>query len=202
MREESGSPNVALSFDDGPDPHWTVRLLDILADLDVRATFFPISARAREHPQIIARMLEEGHGIGLHGAFHLRHKLYPDDMLECDTRLAIEWLGVSDLRLWRPPHGNVTETTPRIATQHRLILQGWSIDSGDWMSGQTAQDMLARIVPRLTEGSVVLMHDAVGPGERDGSPSIRDSCQSTLELVPLLVGEIRARDLSLGPIVS
>jgi peptidoglycan-N-acetylglucosamine deacetylase len=201
MRAESGASNVALSFDDGPDPHWTVRLLDILADLDVGATFFPISSRAREHPRIIARMLEEGHSIGLHGAFHLRHKLYPDDMLESDTRLAIEWLGVRDLRLWRPPHGNVTETTPRIATQHGLILQGWSIDSGDWMRGQTPQDMLTRIVPRLAEGSVVLMHDAVGPGERDGTPSVRDSCQSTLELVPLLVAEIHARDLSLGPIV-
>jgi SAM-dependent methyltransferase len=201
VRKESGSSAIALSFDDGPDPRWTLPLLDILAQLEVRATFFPISSRARAHPEIIERMLADGHVVGLHGAFHLAHSSYPDDMLESDTRLAIEWLGVEDLRLWRPPGGGVTATTRRIAAENGLVLQGWSLSAADWIDGHASEAMLARLAPRLAEGAVILMHDALGPGERDGSPGIRDSCQPTLELVPLLVAEIRAKGLTPGPIV-
>jgi SAM-dependent methyltransferase len=201
MRKESGSSDIALSFDDGPDPRWTLPLLDILSQLEVRATFFPISSRARAHPEIIERMLADGHVVGLHGAFHLAHRSYPDDMLKSDTRLAIEWLGVENLRLWRPPEGGVTATTRRIATENGLLLQGWSLSAADWIDGHSSEEMFARLAPRLAEGAVILMHDAVGPGERDKSPSIRDSCQPTLELIPPLVAEIRARDLTTGPIV-
>jgi peptidoglycan/xylan/chitin deacetylase (PgdA/CDA1 family) len=202
MREGSGSAAVALSFDDGPDPGVTVSLLDTLAELDVRATFFPISARAREHPEIIARMLEEGHVVGLHGAFHLKHSIYPDDVLAADTRLAIEWLGNDDLRLWRPPHGVATDTTWRLAVEHDLVLQGWSLSGADWIDGHTSEAMFERLAPRLKAGAVIDLHDAIGPGKRGGSPSLRSSCQPTLELVPRLVAEIREQGLSLGAITS
>jgi peptidoglycan/xylan/chitin deacetylase (PgdA/CDA1 family) len=202
MREDSGSAAVALSFDDGPDPNVTVALLDILAELDVRATFFPISSRAREHPAIIARMLEEGHVVGLHGAFHLKHSIYPDDLLATDTRLAIEWLGNDGVRLWRPPHGLATDATRRLAAEHDLVLQGWSLSSADWIEGHTSQAMFERLAPRLKAGAVIDMHDAIGPGKRSGSPSLRSSCRPTLELVPRLVAEARTQGLSLGAILA
>jgi peptidoglycan/xylan/chitin deacetylase (PgdA/CDA1 family) len=202
MREESGSAAVALSFDDGPDPDVTTALLDMLAELEVRASFFPISSRAREHPEIVARMLEEGHAVGLHGAFHLKHSIYPDDLLAADTRLALKWLGHEDVRLWRPPHGIATETTRRLAAEHGLVLQGWSLSSADWIEGHTSEQMFERLAPRLRAGGVIDMHDAIGPGKRAGSPSLRSSCQPTLELIPRLVEEIRARELSLDAIVA
>ena len=202
MREESGSAAVALSFDDGPDPEVTTALLDTLAELEVRASFFPISSRAREYPEIVVRMLEEGHTVGLHGAFHLKHSIYPDDLLAADTRLALEWLGHEDVRLWRPPHGIATETTRRLAAEHGLVLQGWSLSSADWIEGHTSEQMFERLAPRLKAGGVIDMHDALGPGKRGGSPSLRSSCRPTLELVPRLVEELRARGLSLDAIVA
>ena len=200
MIERSGSAAVALTFDDGPDPHSTPRLLDLLAELDVPATFFPISARARAHREIVQRMLEQGHRVGLHGALHLRHSTFPDDLLELDTRLAIEWLAHEDLRLWRPPWGLCTDTTRALAARHGLTLVGWTLDSGDWQRGRGAAEMLADLAPRLCPGAVILMHDGVGPGRRDPDGGVRDDCESTLELVPALVAEIRAAGLSVGPI--
>ena len=57
---------LALTFDDGPDPVWTPRVLDALAACGARATFFPIAPRAERHPALIARMLADGHAVGLH----------------------------------------------------------------------------------------------------------------------------------------
>jgi peptidoglycan/xylan/chitin deacetylase (PgdA/CDA1 family) len=195
MLTRTGSGAVALTFDDGPDPHWTPRLLDLLGEADVRATFFPISARARAHPELIARMREEGHEIGLHGALHLRHGSSPEDLLECDTRLAIEWLGVEGLRLWRPPGGSCTDVTRRLAARYSLTLVGWSISAGDWLASSTSATMLEACAARLTPGAVVLLHDAVGPGRPQ---EMRRSPRSTVELVPALVREIRERGLHLG----
>ncbi len=67
--------SLALTFDDGPDPDWTPRLLDVLAGARARATFFPIAGRAAAQPQLIARMIDEGHGIGLHCDAHIRHSV-------------------------------------------------------------------------------------------------------------------------------
>jgi peptidoglycan/xylan/chitin deacetylase (PgdA/CDA1 family) len=192
---QTGSTAVALTFDDGPDPHWTPLLLDILAETKAPATFFPIAARARAYPELIARMREEGHEVGLHGALHLRHGSSPDDLLECDTRLAIEWLGPEGLRLWRPPGGQCTATTRRLAAHHGLTLVRWSISCGDWLASSTTEVMLQTCIGRLTPGAVILLHDAVGPGR---VPEMRSSPRLTVELVPELVHEIRKHGLQLG----
>ncbi len=200
LRQHSGSQALALSFDDGPDPHWTPRLLDTLRDLEVRATFFPISARARSHPELVRRTLREGHGVGLHGALHLRHPHCPADLLAVDTRLAVAWLAVEDLRLWRPPYGLCAAPTRRLAAEYGLELIGWSVDTNDWRASSTVSAMLAHSAPQIGPGAVVLMHDGIGPGPESGTDAVRSSCAPTLDLVGQLVAESRARGLSLAPI--
>ncbi len=179
---------VALTFDDGPDPRWTPLLLDTLAELRVPATFFPISARARAHPEIVSRIRDEGHEVGLHGALHLDHRRYPRDLLEYDTSLALELLGEPRPRLWRLPYGHLAPTSVHLARRHGLTLVPWSADTEDWRASSDVASMLAKVRPALRDGAVILMHDGIGPGD---PRSTRKSCASTLELLPALVGELR-----------
>jgi peptidoglycan/xylan/chitin deacetylase (PgdA/CDA1 family) len=184
---------VALTFDDGPDPRWTPRLLDLLGELGAPATFFVIASRARRHPQLIERMRAEGHEVGLHGALHLDHTCWPADLIEADTLTALDWLGEPRPRLWRLPWGAFAPVSAHLATKHGLRLVHWTVDSEDW-SGLAAGAMLERLRPALVPDAIVLMHDAVGPSRRGhGGPSA--TREPTLELVAPLLGEIRERGL-------
>ena len=180
---------VALTFDDGPDPVWTPRVLDALGRADARATFFVLSSRAACHPAIVQRMLDEGHEVGLHGNLHLRHDTHPEVTVVTDTEEALALLEPHRPRLWRPPHGVVVDVTRRLAAQHGLELVGWTADTVDWQEGQSQEAMLERLGPQLSAGAIVLMHDAVGPG------ATRTTAAPTARLVEPLVGAIRARGL-------
>jgi peptidoglycan/xylan/chitin deacetylase (PgdA/CDA1 family) len=183
---------VALTFDDGPDPEWTPVLLDRLAELEVPATFFPISSRARAAPELIARIRRDGHEIGLHGAFHLDHRATPRDLLAHDTRLALDWLGEPAARLWRAPWGRVAPASIVIAREHGLRLIGWSLDTEDWRASSTIASVLERTDDGLRAGAVILLHDGVGPATRG---TVRSTVELTVELLPALVDQIRSRGL-------
>jgi peptidoglycan/xylan/chitin deacetylase (PgdA/CDA1 family) len=183
---------VALTFDDGPDPHWTPRLLDELDRAGATATFFVLSPRAACYPEILDRIEAAGHEIGFHGNMHLRHDEHPDAVVETDTAEGLALLGPRRPRLWRPPYGIATVATAKLAERHGMELVRWTEDTVDWQAEETAQSMLARLEPRLTRGAVILMHDAIGPGATRSDPS------PTVELVEPLVAAIRARGLEPG----
>jgi peptidoglycan/xylan/chitin deacetylase (PgdA/CDA1 family) len=181
---------VALTFDDGPDPEWTPRVLDELRRLDAPATFFVLGARARRQRRLLRRMRREGHEVALHGNQHLRHDEHAPAAIESDVREALAIVGRRRVRLWRPPHGIAVAASAEIARKHGLELVHWTADTQDWQEGQSTEAMLARVEPLLVPGAVVLMHDAVGPGSRRASPA------PTLALLEPLVDAIRARGLT------
>src|SRR5690349_2348050 len=98
---------IALTYDDGPDPEWTPRLLDALEHAGATATFFPIAPRAAEHPALIERMLAAGHTVGLHCDEHVRHTDRDEAWLVDDTTRALARLRGVGARptLWRTPWG-------------------------------------------------------------------------------------------------
>jgi peptidoglycan-N-acetylglucosamine deacetylase len=107
-------PLCALTFDDGPDPVWTPRVLARLRHEQARATFFVMAYRAIGHPRVIRRMLQDGHDVELHCARHVRHTELSVGDLGRDTDLALRALrrlGVAP-RLWRPPWGGATTCPP------------------------------------------------------------------------------------------
>jgi peptidoglycan/xylan/chitin deacetylase (PgdA/CDA1 family) len=185
----NASPGVALTFDDGPDPDSTPRFLDELDRLRVRATFFLLGERAGDQRRLVRRIRRAGHEIGLHGYRHLRHDEASRAVIDEDTREALATLGRRRIRLWRPPHGIVTQDSVDVARDHGLELVRWTADTQDWQAGRTVEEMLALVEPLLVPGAVVLMHDAVGPG------SPRESPRPTLALLEPLVASIRARGL-------
>lgn len=178
---------AALTFDDGPDPSWTPRILDALRRADARATFFVIAPLALEHPHLVHAALGAGHGVELHCAEHVRHTHRSRREVEADTHeglRALRSLGVEP-RLWRPPWGVLAPWTEEVAAGFGLKLAPWSADTHDWR-GDTAPKMLRRVEPLLGPGAIVLMHDALGPGVR------RDGCEETVALVGDLVVRLRS----------
>jgi peptidoglycan/xylan/chitin deacetylase (PgdA/CDA1 family) len=185
-------PSLSLTFDDGPDPRWTPKLLDRLASLRARAMFFPIASRAAEHPQLIARMLADGHTVGLHCDEHVRHSARDIAWLRRDTSSALDTLSSLGVRpsLWRTPWGDLAPWSYEVAEEHALRLIGWTVDTHDWR-GDTAAEMFAATRPDLGDGAVILAHDGIGPGAR------RTEARETIEFVGLLARYAAERGLVL-----
>jgi peptidoglycan-N-acetylglucosamine deacetylase len=194
-RTARAMPPVALTFDDGPDPVWTPRVLDALAAAAARATFFVMAPRVAAHPATLAAALAAGHDVELHCGAHVRHTDAGRAAVEADTREALAVLGAHGVqpRRWRPPWGVRAEWSGAVAAAHGLELVGWTADPHDWR-GDAAGTMLKAIAPRLAPGAVVLLHDGIGPGAR------RDGCAETVRLVPRLVAHLRGRGLEPGPL--
>ena len=158
---------LALTFDDGPDPVHTPRLLDLLAQAGATATFFPIAPRAAAQREIVARLRDEGHAVGLHCDAHVRHRSRDRAWCERDTDLALTRLRELRVRptLWRTPWGELAPWTQQVAGQRGLRLVGWDVDTHDWR-GDTSAEMFAATRSSLVPGAVVLAHDGLGPGAR------------------------------------
>jgi peptidoglycan/xylan/chitin deacetylase (PgdA/CDA1 family) len=179
---------IALTFDDGPDPRWTPLVLDALAEAGARATFFPLSPRMAAHPELVARMRADGHLVGLHGWGHLRHPDVRRADIEADTDRA---LAVFDQppAWFRLPWGLAAPWSAEVAADRGMRVAGWTHDTHDWR-GDTAADMLATVTGGgVAPGSVVLAHDALGPG------ATRAGCAETVALIAPLVAFARANGL-------
>lgn len=161
---------VALTFDDGPNDSHTPPILDVLADRGVHATFFVFGRRAREHPPLIARILDAGHSVQPHcWAEHASHHDLNRPSLEEEierTLEALDELGCPAPRFWRPPYGDISDPDSYdVAGAHGLRLVTWTLDTWDWKDGRPAERILDEIDGQTREDavlepdSVVLMHD-------------------------------------------
>ena len=178
---------MALCFGDGPDPIWTPLVLEALASVGARATFFVVAPRAARYPSLISSMRERGHDVAFHCVEHVRHDAMTRRGIEADVESGLLALGRS-VRYWRTPWGLITPATEEVANKHRLRLVGWTADTEDWR-GEAPEEMLARIRGRISPGAIVLMHDGVGPG------ATREGCAATVDLVRPLVVLVRSYGL-------
>jgi len=185
-----GLPRIALTFDDGPWPGATDRVLDILADLDVKAAFFVIGQYVDRHPDLIRRIDREGHLIGNHtydhlGLSFLRGAAFWRDQLD-RTDAAIERATGLRPRLYRPPLGMKTPISSRAAAQSHTTVT-WRRTARDGLA-TTSDRILARLVPHSRPGDILLLHDGVSPQSRR-DPSV------TVSALPPLIGGLRDRGL-------
>lgn len=158
---ETKTAVIALSFDDGPHPIYTPQVLDVLQKHQVKAIFFCIGSEAEKHPEIMARIHNEGHLVGNHSYSHSWHfPLLKQREIEADILLAEQCIAPYQRigKLFRPPFG---VTNPRIARAvKRIGLRsiGWSIRSFDTKQAPTEQT-LKRIKKRIKPGAILLLHD-------------------------------------------
>jgi peptidoglycan/xylan/chitin deacetylase (PgdA/CDA1 family)/glycosyltransferase involved in cell wall biosynthesis len=165
---------IALTFDDGPDPATTPVLLDLLARHGARATFFLVGARAARHPELVARIAAEGHEIGNHSWDHPSlPTLDAAGQADQISRTAAV-LAPHGGRLMRPPYGDQTFRTHRIARRLGCRVVLWSVNGGDWR-GEDADTLAERLIARVGPGAIVLLHDSLqsfeDPAFRDRAPT-------------------------------
>jgi peptidoglycan/xylan/chitin deacetylase (PgdA/CDA1 family) len=181
---------VALTFDDGPDPEGTPRILDALDALELRATFFVLGERARTHPELLDEVTERGHQLATHGDEHERHLLRSPAWVRRDlgrAKDAMERLG-HPVRWYRPAYGQATGTTLLAARAIGLRTVLWSAWGREWASPD-AHLVAARIARRLRPGAIVLLHDS----DRFGPAGM---WRSALDALPLVAAELRRRGLA------
>ena len=187
---------VALTFDDGPDPHWTAKILDILKAKNVPATFFVIGENMEAYPELVKREVDQGELVGSHTYTHPNiAEISPGEMgLQLNlTQRLFQVITGRTMRFFRPPYlGDASPSTPREvapllkARDLGYLSVGLRIDPDDWKRPD-AQLIVQRTLDRLTDanpetgGQVVLLHDSGGDRSR------------TIAALPHLIDAIRAR---------
>ena len=189
------APGLALTFDDGPHPEHTPRVLDVLRERRVRATFFVIGAKAERHPELLRRMRDEGHQIGVHSHTHdrllsLRGAGRVRAELERCAQ-AIERATGERPSLFRPPVGHTGPRVARVADELGFVTVGWSVRGLDGLARTSPADVVRRVARGLRHGAIVLLHDAA---ERD------DFVPAGIAALPLVLDEAAARSVPVVPL--
>ncbi len=152
---------IALTFDDGPHPSITPRILDILKKYDVKATFFAIGKNIETYPEPLIRAASEGHEIGNHTYSHLTGQHTNKETLEKEllkTDELIKKLTGKRPVLYRPPTGYCNLTTVKSAADLNYKIIIWTVDTLDW-AHTSAEKIADNIISNIKNGSIVLMHD-------------------------------------------
>lgn len=183
--------DVALTFDDGPDPEVTPRLLDLLARRRAPATFFLLSEKANRRPDLVRRIAADGHEVALHFDRHDKIPDLPPAVVRRrmkTARASLEAIA-GPVRLFRPPFGSQNVASYLMARSVGLQVVGWTASAQDWEE-QTPAMAARRATFNLRAGDILLMHDGLelGPGE-SGSTFDR------VRMVELILDTMRGRGL-------
>jgi peptidoglycan-N-acetylglucosamine deacetylase len=196
---------VVLSFDDGPDPRWTPRILDVLKEKHAPAVFFVVGEQANQSPDILKREYNEGHEIGNHTFTHPQFDEISRTQVKWELnltqRLIESTLGVKSI-LFRPPYGidhqpeYAEEVAPLPYPQELgYLIVGQRIDPDDWrVDGdkpqRPAKEIVAEVLRQANKGNIVLLHD--GGGERE----------QTVQALPLIIDGLRAKGYELTSVAG
>jgi peptidoglycan/xylan/chitin deacetylase (PgdA/CDA1 family) len=163
-RGPAGSARVALTFDDGPHPVTTRRVLEALAPTRHRATFFVLGEKARRHPGMIREIHTAGHALALHGDSHAwLHSFHtPRSVRDQIARAAasVETVTGAQPRFFRPPFGHTSLTTVLGAQLAGVTLVAWSSRGYDGIRRRKPEAVVKRIARTLVGGAIVMLHDA------------------------------------------
>jgi peptidoglycan/xylan/chitin deacetylase (PgdA/CDA1 family) len=190
-----GARGVALTFDDGPHPQWTPRILDLLAERGARGTFFLMGRKAEQFPEVVRAVLDGGHDVGLHSYEHDRlFALRGERRVRGDLErgiAALERITGRRPAMFRPPIGHTNPVIARVVDSLDLVVVGWTISGRDGLAGARSEAVAARVRRDLRDGTIVLLHDAPEHGDREPAalralPAILDALSSArLEIVPV-----------------
>jgi len=163
--KRNNEKKIALTFDDGPHPIYTKKILDILSKYNVKATFFIIGENAKNYGNVISDIVEQGHDIGNHTFSHQKIKSKSateiiSELEECNQ--AIYQRCGESTKLFRPPGGIMADiciSETNILSDYDIIY--WSIDTHDW-AHESPQNIANHVIQQIKAGDIILMHDYIG----------------------------------------
>ncbi len=186
---ETSQLHISLTFDDGPDPISTPCVLAALKQAGISATFFVIGSKVERYPDLVQRIVREGHTVAVHSYAHqlgysfLSPRYVETDILRC--KRLIEACNVACSDYFRPPVGQVSPRTARGIRAAGMRLVGWSVRGGDGVKHRTTSDCVARVCAGVKPGAIVLLHDAWQGRSLEDSPRICElSQEEQLGLAP------------------
>jgi peptidoglycan/xylan/chitin deacetylase (PgdA/CDA1 family) len=148
--------DVHLTFDDGPHPEWTPRILDMLGLADHKATFFCVGQNVERYPEVFERIQAEGHSWGNHTMQHesgwsTGQYAYLKSFMECEA--------ITQSGLFRPPYGRMTRAQGKaIASRSRIVM--WDLLTGDFDQKRSPEQCLKNTLGHFRPGSIAVMHDS------------------------------------------
>lgn len=159
------TPGVVLTFDDGPDPAFTPRILEVLKRHHVTATFFVVAERAKKYPDLIRQIQAAGHQIGVHSLNH-RYAWFTapwQTVREWTESVRIlELLTGDKITLMRPPWGTFNLMTWYWLKRNQMRAVLWNAEGQDWKTKCSATEIAERIIKDTNEGTIVVLHDSGG----------------------------------------
>lgn len=180
---------VALTFDDGPDVYYTSQILDILKQNKVKATFFIIGTRAQTHPEMIRRIVREGHSIGNHTWNHSNlSKLSPERVKEEVQKTEQVLYNITGFKtaMFRPPYGAASARTTSEISSLGYNIVNWSVDTRDWANTPVPQ-IMKFVKKEVYPGGIILQHCAGGKNE---------DLSNTVNALPQIISLLRSQDYS------
>ncbi len=181
---------VALTFDDGPSPIWTPKILDELKKEEIKATFFMLGNHVERYPEVARRVLAEGHEIGNHTYDHHVLLCYTMDELEKEIKQAETAIRNATGRTttyFRPPKAWLTGAEKQKIKDMGYKVVLWSLNSKDWVTFHDKQ-ITSYILRHIQPGDIILFHDSGGAFTTEGG----DRSQ-TVKTIPRLVRKLRER---------
>jgi peptidoglycan/xylan/chitin deacetylase (PgdA/CDA1 family) len=198
VRGPAGKKRVALTFDDGPTPPVTDRILDILNAYKVKAAFFVNGKQVDRFPECLRRIHQEHHSIGNHTYSHLflylktRRRIAQE--IDC-TQAAIERVTGVRPNIFRCPYGVRWFGLFSILRKRGMHSVQWSDTGFDWVKKNTSADIVRKALKSVRDGSVILLHDGCGAREPD---EVNHS--ATVAALPAIIEELRARGFTFVPV--
>jgi len=175
---------IALTFDDGPWPQMTSRVLDVLKKNNVKATFFVVGKQVEQNPNLLIQIVHDGHAVGNHTWSH-QYFQYSESAAASEldkTSTLIYDLTGTKTSLFRPPAGILTNGLVTSANQKNYATVMWSVDSKDWRYYRNSpQALIDSVLKEAKPGAIVLLHD--GGGDRS----------TTIEALPKIITELKKR---------
>lgn len=182
----NGKKLVALTFDDGPYPPYTQKLLDVLEKKQVKVTFFMVGNNASKNPEVVTLVTSKGHEVALHAEEHKDFlKLNELELVGNILRgkKLLEELTGKPVKYLRPPHGFRDWAVMEAASDAGLKVVNWSVIPRDW-TNPGAQEIAARVCKNVAPGAIVLLHDGDAPAQTA-------SREQTVEATVLIIDELR-----------
>ena len=171
---------VALTFDDGPHPEYTPKILAILKRYDVKATFFVVGEMALKYPDLVRSEVANGHVVGNHTFHHVSLTKIPAAGVLTEWQAnqeAVKAITGDTMRFCRPPGGDYDDTVIRTAAELKLTTVLWTDDPGDYASPGT-RAIQKRVLDWVGNGGIVLLHDGI---------------QQTIDVLPQIIEHLRSK---------
>ena len=179
---------IALTFDDGPYEPYTSKILDILKEENIKATFFILGYNAEKYPETVKRIVAEGHQIGNHTYSHkdLLKMTRSEIIEELDTTNKILFkITGQNIYIMRPPFGAKDANVVKTAQERGLNVVNWSVDGKDWLN-RGADITSKEILNKTKNGDIILMHD----GDEIKS---EDSREQSVLVIKIIITDLKAQ---------